>query len=148
MYNSCLHWIGRSTAERFSHAVTLRLLYGVIAAVLLLKVVANRFKRQGPLPPGPPGLPIFGNLFQIPKFQWYRFTECKDIYGPIISLNLAGQTVVILNTQEVASDVLDRRSDVYSDRPRFIVAGEILTSLPFLDMEFSGGSCVELRMRV
>ncbi|KAJ7309253.1 cytochrome P450 [Mycena albidolilacea] len=79
------------------------------------------------MPPGPPGLPFLGNLFQLPQFQWLRFTEWKAQYGPIISLNLGGQPVVVLNSYQVASDLLDNRSAIYSDRPRFIMGSEILT---------------------
>jgi len=35
--------------------------------------------------------------------------------------------MVILNSQKVAADLLDRRAGIYSDRPRNIVAAEILT---------------------
>ncbi|KAJ7818071.1 cytochrome P450 [Mycena olivaceomarginata] len=47
--------------------------------------------------------------------------------SPIISLNLGGQPVVVLNSYQVASDLLDNRSAIYSDRPRFIMGSEILT---------------------
>ncbi|TFK64025.1 cytochrome P450 [Pluteus cervinus] len=85
-------------------------------------------KAQGQrLPPGPNGLPFLGNILQIPQFQWIRFTEWKEQFGPIFSLNFAGQPVIVLNSFKVAGDLLDRRSTIYSDRPRFIMAGEILT---------------------
>jgi hypothetical protein len=35
--------------------------------------------------------------------------------------------VVILNSQKVAADLLDRRAGIYSDRPRNIVASDIMT---------------------
>ncbi|KAF9074345.1 cytochrome P450 [Rhodocollybia butyracea] len=41
---------------------------------------------------------------------------------PIVYLNFAGQNVVLLNTKEVANELLDRRSANYSDRPNNIVA--------------------------
>jgi hypothetical protein len=47
--------------------------------------------------------------------------------GDIIYLNAVGQPMVILNSQKVAADLLDRRAGIYSDRPRNIVAFEILT---------------------
>ncbi|KAH8992640.1 cytochrome P450 [Lactarius akahatsu] len=46
-----------------------------------------------------------------------------------------GQPIVVLNTQKAAADLLDRRAGIYSDRPRLIVAGEILCgglSIPLL----------------
>jgi hypothetical protein len=47
--------------------------------------------------------------------------------GNIIYLNAAGQPMVILNSQKVAADLLDRRAGIYSDRPRNIVASDIMT---------------------
>ena len=38
-----------------------------------------------------------------------------------------GQGVLVLNSQRVAVDLLEKRSNIYSDRPNFISAGEIST---------------------
>lgn len=56
-----------------------------------------------------------------------KFTEWGKEFGPIFSLNLAGQPAIVLNTGKVCADLMDRRSIIYSDRPRFIMAAEILT---------------------
>ena len=42
-------------------------------------------------------------------------------------LNLAGQNVVVLNTLQCAADLLDRRAAIYSSRPKFVVARQLLT---------------------
>ena len=36
--------------------------------------------------------------------------------------------MVVLNSQKAAADLLDRRAGIYSDRPQFIVASDIMTS--------------------
>jgi hypothetical protein len=45
--------------------------------------------------------------------------------GDLIYLNLAGHKMVILNSQKVAADLLDRRAAIYSDRPALIVGSEM-----------------------
>ncbi|KAH9953974.1 cytochrome P450 [Russula dissimulans] len=80
------------------------------------------------LPPGPRGYPIIGNVLELRESQqWLKFTEWRKQYGDIIYLNAAGQPMVILNSQKVAADLLDRRAGIYSDRPRNIVASDIMT---------------------
>jgi hypothetical protein len=41
-------------------------------------------------------------------------------------LNALGQPIIILHSLKAAFDLLDRRANIYSDRPRFIFAVDIL----------------------
>ncbi|VDC05155.1 unnamed protein product [Peniophora sp. CBMAI 1063] len=81
-----------------------------------------------PYPPGPPGLPVIGNALDIPKTamqQYKQFTEWDGKYGSIIHLSALGLHIVVLNDQQVARDLLDKRSAIYSDRPTMAMAGEL-----------------------
>ncbi|KAF8484313.1 cytochrome P450 [Gautieria morchelliformis] len=98
------------------------------------------------MPPGPAGLPIVGNTFEMPtELPWIRFAELGKKYGtwmhsesvwladqtlistgPVISFMAAGCPVVVLNDHKSSYELLDRRSTLYSHRPRFIMAGELL----------------------
>ena len=46
--------------------------------------------------------------------------------GEVIYLDGAGQPIIIFNSLKPAFELLERRSSNYSDRPRFIMAQEIL----------------------
>ncbi|KAI0273278.1 CyP450 monooxygenase [Russula aff. rugulosa BPL654] len=76
-------------------------------------------RRQGlPYPPGPRPLPLIGNLFDIPKeFSWLSYTQLSKKYGDILSFRAFGQVIVVLNSMKVNKDLLERRPDIYSDRP-------------------------------
>ena len=41
-------------------------------------------------------------------------------------LNALGQPMIVINSLSTASELLDQRANIYSDRPRQIVANEIL----------------------
>jgi hypothetical protein len=41
-------------------------------------------------------------------------------------LNALGQPIIVLHSLKAAFELLDRRANIYSDRPRFIVAHDIL----------------------
>ncbi|TFK69824.1 cytochrome P450 [Pluteus cervinus] len=50
--------------------------------------------------------------------SWVKFKEWSEEYGSdVISVEVFGQHVVILNSTTVARDLLDKRSSKYSDRP-------------------------------
>jgi hypothetical protein len=110
--------------------------YLAFALILLTFVtVYSRRQKRFPVPPGPKGLPIVGNIFQFPrKKEWEVYAEWAKLYGQyssssfagllteviagkIMSLHAFGSTIIIINDHETAIKLLDKRSLTYSDRP-------------------------------
>ncbi|KIJ48775.1 hypothetical protein M422DRAFT_87390, partial [Sphaerobolus stellatus SS14] len=70
------------------------------------------------LPPGPRSLPVIGNLLDIPLTRDYQtYTKWKKKYGDVIYLTALGRNIVILNSVKSATELLDQRENIYSDRP-------------------------------
>jgi hypothetical protein len=75
-------------------------------------------RRPKGLPPGPPTLPILGNIHQMPtKNPHLQFQAWAQEYGPIYSLMLGTTTMIVLNEDKAVKELLDRRSSNYSSRP-------------------------------
>nr|WMY26074.1 AzoC [Aspergillus insulicola] len=101
---------------------------GLCAVYFVLSSSGKTDKKTLPLPPGPKPLPVLGNLFQIPKERyWERYQELHRKYGPIFSLNMGTKVVIVLGNHQVANDLLEKRSRIYSSRPAFTFARECLT---------------------
>ncbi|KAL4264901.1 cytochrome P450 family protein [Pleurotus pulmonarius] len=81
-----------------------------------------------PLPPGPKGYPIIGNLFDIPfEQQWISYLKwCKEYNSDIIYLRIFGTQIIVLNSHKAANDLLSARSLLYSDRPVSTMVTELL----------------------
>ncbi|KAK7061088.1 hypothetical protein VNI00_000823 [Paramarasmius palmivorus] len=85
-------------------------------------------KEDKKLPPGPRRLPLLGNLLQVPVLRPYpKFREWAKEYGPVFSLRLGPQTVVVLNSAEAAHEILDNRARIYSSRAPPHVAHDIVS---------------------
>ncbi|KAI0323796.1 cytochrome P450 [Cubamyces sp. BRFM 1775] len=70
------------------------------------------------LPPGPRGIPFLGNVLDIPQDQpWAAFSRLSKQYGDVISFSIMGQTTIVLNSASAVTDLLDKRSSIYSTRP-------------------------------
>ena len=106
-----------------------------LAAYSLISLWPNRRRntaRGHPLPPGPTPVPIVGNVLGInPAEPWTSYTRWGKIYGrplfqprispgDLVYTRLLNQEVIVINSEEVARDLLERRSYNYSDRPAII----------------------------
>ena len=99
----------------------------VLGLLILVLVLLDR-RRDKSLPPGPPRAPFVGNLFQIPqKDPWRVYQQWSQKYGPIFSLRVGLSTLIILNTVTTADDLLNKRSNIYSSRPRTVMGGEVVS---------------------
>lgn len=97
-----------------------------ISLVLLCRVLYLRLTRL-PLPPGPPALPILGNILSMPTTQSFKqFHAWTQQYGPIFRLRAGKDTIIVLGDHATAHELLNKRSANYSDRPRLPMASELL----------------------
>ncbi|KAF2443306.1 cytochrome P450 [Karstenula rhodostoma CBS 690.94] len=114
------------------------ILLSLAALLTLLYRYRNAGRRPKDLPPGPPTIPFLGNLHQIPATKaWHQFKAWADEYGPIYSLMLGPSTVmIVLSSDEVVKELLDRRSGNYSSRPPLYIGQMISGWMRMLLMEY------------
>ncbi|KAL4994626.1 cytochrome P450 [Aspergillus recurvatus] len=81
---------------------------------------SRRKYRRGRLPPGPPPLPIIGNVHQMTvRDPWKRFAEWHERYGPVVCFWVGPFPVIVLSTMEACHELFDKRGKIYSSRPQF-----------------------------
>jgi hypothetical protein len=104
-----------------------------IAGAVLLAVFFVNYclyldrKRTRGLPPGPPLLPIIGNLHLAPSSKsWNTYRQWFKQYGPIYRLIYGQQTLILLGDYETAHQLFDKRSNIYSSRPRLPMVFECI----------------------
>ncbi|NXT78335.1 CP2W1 protein, partial [Zapornia atra] len=70
------------------------------------------------LPPGPLPLPIIGNLHLLDiRRQDKSLMKVSEKYGPVFTVHLGFQRVVVLTGYEAVKDVLLNKTDVFLSRP-------------------------------
>ncbi|OCT50488.1 putative Cytochrome P450 oxidoreductase [Cladophialophora carrionii] len=98
-----------------------------LACVLLVRLLSIGLRGRN-LPPGlnsrPPTLPLIGNLHQLPKKDIHvQHLKWAQEYGPIFSLKLGSQTVIVLASGSMIKRLVDKRSANYADRPSLFMQG-------------------------
>ncbi|KAI0470582.1 cytochrome P450 [Xylariaceae sp. FL0804] len=102
-------------------AVSRAIISALLLGITVYGAVRYFSTRKTNLPPGPKPWPLVGNLKDLPPAgseNWLHWLKHKDIYGPISSVTTMGTTIVILHSPQMAMDLLDSRSAIYSSRPR------------------------------
>jgi cytochrome P450 len=106
----------------WSSYVWLSLLIVIPAAVVL-----HDFWVVQRMPSGPTPLPFVGNKHQLAKSQpWIQFQNWSKTYGPIFTIWIGRKPTVIISDPVIAADLMEKRSNKYSSRPRMVAMGEIL----------------------
>ncbi|KAF8748995.1 cytochrome p450 [Rhizoctonia solani] len=86
-----------------------------------LPSVQHQKRKQArlPLPPSVKSDPIIGHLRYLPSDDEPRAYRDwgKELDSDIISMTVLGQTIVVINSLDTATELLGKRSSIYSDRP-------------------------------
>ncbi|KAG2100171.1 cytochrome P450 [Suillus discolor] len=97
---------------------------GVIGTIVW--VYLRKSDSRLPLPPSPPTWRLRGHLLP-PRDSFLTVTRWIDEYGPLITIRLGMQNVVIIGRYKAAMDIMEKQGRTLADRPRLVAAGEILS---------------------
>nr|AYK02678.1 coumarate 3-hydroxylase [Catalpa fargesii] len=91
----------------------------IILSFLTIFIAYKLFQRlRSKLPPGPRPLPIVGNLYDLKPVLVRCFTEWSQVYGPIFSVYLGSHLSVVVNSAELAKEVLKDNDQQLANRNR------------------------------
>ncbi|KAI0058840.1 cytochrome P450 [Artomyces pyxidatus] len=105
----------------------LAIVVAVLSGVLLTVFVWPRLREywRNPnglsLPPGPRPHLLLGNLLDLPTggSEWLAFERMSKKYGSdLLHFHVPGSHILTINSYKAANDLLDKKSSIYSDRPR------------------------------
>ncbi|KAI0085091.1 cytochrome P450 [Irpex rosettiformis] len=102
----------------------------IVLAILSTAILILRRKRLHTLPPGPRGWPFIGNLFDLhQEFPWITYSKWSKTYGDIVFLRVVSTPLLIVSSADVALELMDKRSAIYSSRPTSIM--DVMTGWDF-----------------
>ncbi|KAF2844594.1 cytochrome P450 [Plenodomus tracheiphilus IPT5] len=103
----------------------------IVGSVLVLGVAYCMVfvgRRPKGCPPGPPTLPIIGNLHQLAHAQaepHLQYQKWAQEYGPIYSIVLGTKVQIVLSSDQAIKGLIDTRGAISSSRPEFYMGGEL-----------------------
>ncbi|XP_058086034.1 cytochrome P450 89A2-like [Magnolia sinica] len=104
------------------------LIFLSISLSIALKFLLYRKKK---LPPGPPTIPLFGNLLFLNNSLFDLEPILRDLhakYGPIVTLHIGSRPTIFIADHSLAHEALIQNGSIFSDRPPATMLGRITSS--------------------
>lgn len=97
----------------------------MFALVLIFVVYKKSRSSKEPLPPGPPCLPIVGNLPILDSNIHSYFSKLSKTYGAIMKVQLGSKIYVVLSSPSTAREVLKDHDAIFANRdvPDVVLTG-------------------------
>ncbi|THU91997.1 cytochrome P450 [Dendrothele bispora CBS 962.96] len=106
------------------------------ALVVIYFFFQRRLKYRAPLPPGPKGLPILGDVISAIRTkkvddlgapQWAYYLDLgKKYQSDVVHINVLGDHTVVLNSVKATNELLEKRSALYSGRPHLPMINDLI----------------------
>ncbi|XP_047307831.1 flavonoid 3'-monooxygenase CYP75B137-like [Impatiens glandulifera] len=93
-------------------------LISILALSLSIYVFTKRLKtgQSLPIPPGPKGLPLLGNLLSLEPEIHTHFATLAKTYGPIFTLKLGLKLCVVITSPSLAREILKDQDTIFANR--------------------------------
>lgn len=112
------------------------ILFFALPIFFLLFLLKHGNRRKTLLPPGPPGLPIIGNLYQLDNLAPHRYLwQLSKKYGPLMSLRLGCVPTLVVSSAKMAKEVMKIHDLEFASRPSLL--GQQKLSYNGLDLVFA-----------
>lgn len=95
----------------------LSLLFILTLTLILLQKKSRRLRN---LPPGPPTIPVLGNLHHIKQPIHRTFSALSHKYGDIMSLWFGSRLVVVISSPSLVQECFNKNDLILANRPRFL----------------------------
>ncbi|XVF55627.1 hypothetical protein PTKIN_Ptkin06aG0051600 [Pterospermum kingtungense] len=89
------------------------IIFSVSALFLFFR---KRNSIPGKLPPGPPGWPIFGNMFDLGAMPHRTLTSLRDKYGQVIWLRLGAVNTMAIQSTKTATEFFKHHDLSFAER--------------------------------
>ncbi|KAI3964867.1 hypothetical protein MKW92_034861 [Papaver armeniacum] len=104
-----------TTANQMSLVYT-ALSVAVVSLILLWRQRMARITTTGRLPPGPPGWPVVGNLFDLGTMPHQKLANHKHKYGPLIWLRLGSLNTLVVSSVEATMEMFKNHDHSFCNR--------------------------------
>ncbi|KAJ7568721.1 hypothetical protein O6H91_01G045700 [Diphasiastrum complanatum] len=98
------------------------LLLVTLVVIFLASASSAQRKSRKFLPPGPPGWPIVGNIFQVGPLPHRALAGFCRQYGPLVYLRIGSVHTITTECPQMIKELLCNQDEVFASRPRTAAA--------------------------